>query len=208
MKLTFLQFLIESLDPIDRRNRKEMISHFLKLHQYSPWNAEHSMQVARIARDFAHFLKLDGNKVVKTALTHDVGKTEVPKNVLHKPGTLTPDERVVMNTHAVLANNLLDSLIGDHGKLARLGAKYHHTSADAIQNLVTTGSITQYDANILKIISIVDVFEALSGTSRPYKSVLPKKEAIVIMKQLPFLDQNLLYQFIHWQKTQFTNEYR
>ena len=36
------------------------------------------------------------------ALLHDIGKTRIPKEILAKPGPLTPEERTVINTHPTL----------------------------------------------------------------------------------------------------------
>lgn len=209
--MRLLEFLViyEALDPEVRRNRKEMIKHFLTLNYYSKWNAEHSMEVARLARDFGgKYLGYDINKIVKAALTHDVGKTRVPKSVLHKPGKLEPGERATMNTHVEAAFDLLKTLTGEHGKLAKQGAELHHTPAAEIDRLVAAELLTPEEGELAKIIMLCDIFEALTSQSRPYKEPLTKYDALELMKGIRALDDELLKKFIAWQHQAFANEYR
>ena len=49
-------------------------------------------------------MKVDEHTLLQAgigALLHDIGKTRIPKEILTKPGPLTPEERAVINTHPV-----------------------------------------------------------------------------------------------------------
>ena len=209
MRLLEFLALYEALDPELRRNRKQMIKHFLSLNYYSKWNAEHSMQVARLARDFGgKHLGYNINKILKAALTHDVGKTKVPKEVLHKAGKLEADERVIMNTHVEAAFDMLKTLTGEHAKLARQGAEHHHTPASEVDHLIGKELLTPEEGELVKIIMICDIFEALTSQSRPYKEPLTKYDALELMQSIQTLDHPLLKKFIEWQHREFANEYR
>jgi diguanylate cyclase (GGDEF)-like protein/putative nucleotidyltransferase with HDIG domain len=72
----------------------------------------HSRNVARYAVAIARALGLDDAEVVGleyAGLLHDVGKIGVPDAVLRKSGPLTPAERVLMESHAVLGEAILTS---------------------------------------------------------------------------------------------------
>lgn len=63
---------------------------------------EHSLRVARIAAILARTVGIVGEAaeaIEHGALLHDVGKVAMPDAILLKPGALTEDERLVMQTH-------------------------------------------------------------------------------------------------------------
>ena len=203
-----LELIGEALDPEVRRNRKKMIEFFLKLDDYSYWNSEHSLEVAKLARDFGKFLGLDGNKLAISALTHDVGKTGVDKRVLHKPGMLEPEEREHMNTHAQASGDKLKKLTGVHGVYARLAALYHHTKPSELDMMEHDGVLSSEEVEFIKIVTIADIFEALTSEKRPYKKPTTKYDALDIMSHIDIVDQKVFAKFIQWQKQEFANEYR
>lgn len=49
----------------------------------------------------------DLNYLVTAALLHDLGKLAIPKEILNKPGRLTPDEYQLMKTHSTRSYQLL-----------------------------------------------------------------------------------------------------
>jgi response regulator RpfG family c-di-GMP phosphodiesterase len=109
------------------------------------------------------------------AILHDIGKISVPDSVLLKPGKLTPEERAVMETHAMIGSNLL---VGSRSPLLRMAeeiARTHHERWDG----------GGYPAGLAgadipfpgRICSICDVFDALT-TERPYKRAWPVAEAL------------------------------
>lgn len=208
MKLLHFLVLLESLDPELRRNRKLMIKHFLTLNSYSKWNAEHSLEVAKLARDFAKQLGLDYNKIVKAALTHDVGKTTISKSILHSHGKLSPAERAEMNTHAEAAIDILRSLTGEHKTLAKAGAELHHTPWYEVNHLVELELISEEEGDLVKAIMICDIFEALTSKNRPYKEPMTKFDAIALMNGLDIIDKGMFNAFVDWQHSEFANEYR
>jgi HD-GYP domain-containing protein (c-di-GMP phosphodiesterase class II) len=58
-------------------------------------------------------LGLDGGELVdlaRVALLHDIGKIAIPDGILHKRGTLSPDEWDVMRTHPVSSQELIASV--------------------------------------------------------------------------------------------------
>ena len=208
MRFSEFIILMEMLDPETRRNRKQMIKHFNNLKNYSKWNAEHSMEVARLVRDFSKYIGMSVKNVVAGALSHDVGKIHVDKKILHKPGKLTPDERIEMDTHAIKSAEMLKSLTGQHGNIARLMAGFHHTKPAELHDLLLKGELTEDEVELIKLVTICDIFEALTTKKRPYKESMSKNSALELMTKIEIIDQPLLKKFIHWQKTEFTNEYR
>lgn len=107
------------------------------------------------------------------AVLHDVGKIGIPDRILMKPGPLSPDERQVMETHAVIGDRMLASLepLGTVRSIVR----HHHERWDG------TGYPDRLAADeipvLARIVAIADSIEAMSG-ERPYRP--PKNEAEVV----------------------------
>ena len=51
--------------------------------------------------------QVDVERLAIGALMHDIGKTQIPLSILDKPGSLTPNEHVVMRRHPALGANIL-----------------------------------------------------------------------------------------------------
>ncbi len=74
------------------------------LSQYDQYTFNHSLRVAKLSAQIAESMSCDGNllnRVSIAALLHDIGKTFIPKNILNKPGFLTNDERLIIQTHSL-----------------------------------------------------------------------------------------------------------
>jgi len=127
---------------------------------------------------------------------HDVGKIGIPDRVLLKPGKLDQTEFAIMKLHTVIGGNILSDaerypVIGSGSIIAR----QHHEKWDGSgypSNLKGT------DIHLFaRIVSIVDVFDALSS-ERPYKVAYPLEKALSIMKEgrSVFFDPDLLDLFL------------
>jgi HD-GYP domain-containing protein (c-di-GMP phosphodiesterase class II) len=113
------------------------------------------------------------------AILHDAGKLFIPSEILNKPGKLTNEERLIVETHSLRGA----SFILKHDtfpKLAALGALEHHIKYDG------TGypSIpTAYQPNIIsQMIAISDVFDAMR-TRRSYKEPKSVKDVISVLQK-------------------------
>ena len=70
----------------------------------------HSLHVSLLAAMMARLLdwkEEEVKEVALAALLHDVGKLQVPEEILHKTESLTPKEMRVVQGHAVLGFRLL-----------------------------------------------------------------------------------------------------
>ncbi|HBB18619.1 MAG TPA: hypothetical protein DCZ97_17075 [Syntrophus sp. (in: bacteria)] len=99
------------------------------------------------------------------AILHDVGKVKTPDAILSKQGPLTPDEREVMETHAL--NGALKLMEQENiTNVAVLGALEHHMKYDGTGYPRVKGIREQ--SIVGQIISIADVYDAMR-TTRPYR---------------------------------------
>jgi putative nucleotidyltransferase with HDIG domain len=111
------------------------------------------------------------------AFLHDLGKTEVPEEVLNKPGRLNDEERAQMERHTVAGEAMLGSV--DFPWDIRPMVRSHHERWDGggyPDRLV--GEAIPFPARILRV---ADVFDALT-TARSYRAPLSPAEALGIME--------------------------
>jgi putative two-component system response regulator len=110
------------------------------------------------------------------AVLHDVGKIGIPDRILMKPGPLTPDEREVMETHAVIGDRMLAPLEPLAG--VRSIVRHHHERWDG------TGYPDRLAGEeipmLARIVAIADSIEAMSG-ERPYR---PPKDSSEVVAEL------------------------
>jgi putative nucleotidyltransferase with HDIG domain len=110
------------------------------------------------------------------AFLHDVGKTEVPEEILNKPGRLTDEERALMERHTVIGDEMLAPV--EFPWDIRPMVRSHHERWDGrgYPDRLSAEDIP-YSARILRI---ADVFDALT-TARSYRRPLSPDEAMEIM---------------------------
>ena len=73
-----------------------------QLNDFSPNTYEHSIRVANLCVAFGTKIGLsdvDIETLKLGGLLHDIGKLEVPGNILHKPSKLTNDEYNLVKEH-------------------------------------------------------------------------------------------------------------
>jgi response regulator RpfG family c-di-GMP phosphodiesterase len=131
--------------------------------------AAHVRRVGELASFLARRHGLDDatcDNLRHAAPLHDIGKIGIPDAILNKPGTHTPDETVVMRTHAELGHQMLEKSPRSVLRLAAEIALSHHENWDGSgyprglrgEDIPLVGRITM----------LADVFDAL-GSDRCYK---------------------------------------
>lgn len=120
-------------------------------------------------------------------------------NLSIRKGTLTTEERTIIENHALVTSKILKSLPFPK-KLMRVPeyAALHHEKLDG------TGYPFGKKAEELtyqsRIIAIADIFEALTASDRPYKKPMPISQALKIlgfMKKDKHIDADILDFFIN-----------
>lgn len=113
------------------------------------------------------------------ALLHDIGKIEIDKVVLNKPGRLTPEEFEIMKHHPALGFNILAKKRLEISSLVAHMAWQHHEKIDG------TGYPRGLKGNEIlsyaRLLSITDVFEAITG-NRPYRKAMKPEDAYNIIR--------------------------
>ena len=107
---------------------------------------------------------------------HDIGKIAVSRDILNKPGPLTPDERALINLHPVIGEALLRNIPSARDLLPAV--RNHHERWDGTgypDGLA--GEAIPWQA---RIIAIVDSFDAMTE-ERPYRKAMTEEEACAVI---------------------------
>lgn len=111
---------------------------------------------------------------------HDIGKVAIPDAILNKPGPFTPEERIIMETHAEKGHAMIKDSVRPLLKAASIVALEHHERWDGKgyprelqgENIHIYGRIT----------AIADVFDAL-GSDRVYKKAWEDERIFNLFKE-------------------------
>jgi putative nucleotidyltransferase with HDIG domain len=160
--------------------KSEVVNHLLNLiSRHDTGTARHSYNVAEIAVKFANTLNLPCEMVENigtAALLHDIGKIKIPKDILNKPEKLTADEFEVIKKHSQYGFEILNN-IGQLKDIAE--AVYcHHEKYNG--KGYPNGKVGQEIPFISQILSITDVYDALTS-DRIYRKAMTPKEAFKVI---------------------------
>jgi putative nucleotidyltransferase with HDIG domain len=141
----------------------------------------HCQRVADYACKLAEHAGLSAEELMwfrMGAFLHDVGKTEVPAEILNKPGRLTDEERLLVERHTVIGDQMLSS--SEFPWDIRPMVRWHHERWDG--QGYPDGLAREEIPLSARILRIADVFDALT-TTRSYRQPLLPAEAFSLMRE-------------------------
>lgn len=130
--------------------------------------AAHTWRVVLYARAMAELAgvpKPDIARLTFAAALHDVGKIDVPDEILQKPGVLTADEYEVMRRHAVLGHERLVRMEEQDPMLLEL-VRHHHERPDGLG--YPDGLKKDQMPAAARYFAVIDSFDAMTSI-RPYR---------------------------------------
>lgn len=140
----------------------------------------HVRRIQYFTEALARELRLSETEIERfgySAILHDVGKIVVPDQILKKPGKFTPQERAIMERHAVEGERILSET--PFFATARQIARSHHENWDG------TGypdRLAGHDIPLpARIVRVADVFDALSHR-RVYKEAWAPDDAAAMIR--------------------------
>jgi polar amino acid transport system substrate-binding protein len=146
------------------------------LEAYDIYTRGHSERVALYATQIAEKMGLDKETIRKiywASLVHDIGKLNIPPEILNKPSKLTKEEYEIIKQHPIKGYQILKELEG-LSNIAEI-VKYHHERWDG--KGYPEGLKGEEIPLEARIIAVADSYDAMT-TERPYRKALTKEEAI------------------------------
>lgn len=160
----------------------------LDIRHVDQYTTSHCCNVAMLSMGLCDHLGLsdaDSRAIGTAALLHDIGNTQLPSELLTKPGTLTSAERLVIQTHPVEGARILMTR-GPGDSLAATVAYEHHIWFNG------TGGYPHLryprEAHFAsRLVHVCDTFDAVTSL-RPYHDAWPRDRALDVIKSLSGLE--------------------
>ena len=141
------------------------------------YTGAHSRDVVSLVTGVAERLGLDTRSMRSAefvALLHDVGKLRVPKNIINKPGRLTPEERTLIERHTIDGEQMLSAVGGILAEVGHIVRSCHeHWDGSGYPDGLAGEAIPL----VARIVSACDAYSAMT-TDRPYRRARSTADAI------------------------------
>lgn len=138
--------------------------------------AAHTWRVAMYAQAVAEAVGVDTDRVMEFmlgAVLHDLGKLDVPDEILGKPGSLDPDEYAVMQRHTISGWDRLRRL-GVTAPLILDVVRSHHERIDG--SGYPDGLAGEQIPRAARWFAVIDGFDAMTSL-RPYRDTVGEEAA-------------------------------
>jgi putative nucleotidyltransferase with HDIG domain len=148
----------------------------LMVEMKDPYTAGHQRRVAKIAHAIAIRMALPDleiETISMAAVIHDIGKINIPAEILNKPGYLTDAEFATIQTHPEVGFNILKT-IDFPWPIAKIVRQHHEKMNGSGYPKGLMGPDILLAA---KIIVVADVVESMSN-ERPYRPALGIEKAL------------------------------
>ncbi|MFQ1770650.1 HD domain-containing phosphohydrolase [Aeromonas veronii] len=153
------------------------------LEQRDPYTAGHQKHVAKLAQAIGRELRLEEKRlrgIYLGAMVHDIGKIQVPAEILTKPERLTPLEFELVKEHPAIGYLVLKD-IDFPWPIARMIHQHHEYLDGSGYPQGLKGDEILLEARIL---TVADIVESMSS-DRPYRAALgipQAREQIIQMR--------------------------
>lgn len=167
------------------------------IRDYDNYTYSHSMYVALLSTLLGMELKLPKlalNDLATAGLMHDIGKIDLPIDIINKPGRLTDDEFEKIKQHPQNSRKRLDAN-GAFTLATMLGVESHHEKYDG--SGYPHGLAGEEIPLHGRILALADVYDALTS-NRPYREAWDPGDVINYMMSCAntHFDCNLLQTFV------------
>lgn len=146
--------------------------------------------LARLAEISAHTYEYEDGRTLRLITEEEAKCLQIRK------GTLTNEERLIMQSHAAMTRKILSKVRFNqrYGSVIDFAAHHH-------EYLNGTGYPDGLSADELpletRILTVVDVFDALTCTDRPYKVPIPRPRAFGILHSMAS-DGQMEERLVNW----------
>ncbi|MFA0888269.1 MAG: HD-GYP domain-containing protein [Synergistales bacterium] len=188
-----IEHLSEDVQPVieDIFGTEPAIAHNLRLlSNHDDHTHQHSWMVMLLSLSILREAELKGllkpDKHDKTdmalgALLHDIGKTQVPLEILNKPGKLSAEEWHQMRLHATFGYRMIRSL-ASLMPVSKAVVGHHHRYLDGSGYSAEGLPLLENVPDLVRIATVADIYEAIVS-DRPYHIAALPYHALKILDQ-------------------------
>jgi putative two-component system response regulator len=146
-----------------------------------PHGKGHSNQVRELSSAFGRQVKMTSAQIETLAFAaeiHDIGKIAINEFIINKPGRFTEAEYLMVQHHAQLGANLIETL-GLDSLIPRIILHHHENFDGSGYPHKLKGDQIPLESRIIRI---TDMYDALTS-DRGYRSAYSVRKALAIMEQ-------------------------
>ncbi|HWR05492.1 HD-GYP domain-containing protein [Sporomusa sp.] len=179
---TMRELVNNAIEPLI--NTTGVINHMHMVRRQDDYTFHHSVNVAVICGVLGKWLGYTGQELqdlMLAGLLHDVGKTQIPLEILNKPGKLTLEEMEIMRLHTIRGYQLVrDTPNAPKGVI--YGVLQHHERFDGsgYPFTVSGDNIHKY----AKIIAIADIYDAMTSDRVYHRKISPFAVVEIIVGEM------------------------
>ncbi len=184
---------------VDQLIQGEVILGMNSLKTYDNYTFQHSIDVTIVSIMIGRRLGLPVKRLRELGIgciLHDIGKTLLPKDIVNKPGRLTPEEFAMIKTHTTIGYEMTRG-VESIGILPPHIALQHHEKQNGAgypRGIVGTNHVVISDEprtihTYGGIAAVADVYDALSS-DRPYRKALQPEQVIKILHSMAGTELN------------------
>jgi len=151
--------------------------------QHDDATYQHCLLVSGLVAAFAHrlgFGEADRRTITGAAVLHDIGKAQIPLEILRKAGKLTARERDVIEAHPRIGHEMLVAQ-GGFAPIVLAAVLSHHEYLDG--SGYPQGLRGAEIPDPVRMITICDIYAALIER-RPYRAPMPPAEAYATLVEM------------------------
>lgn len=168
-----------------RRYSEEQKHNYITMLNYlidfrSEYTVLHTLGTTTFALELARLLEFPSREIEALyygALLHDIGKVDIPVEILEAPRRLSDQEMEIMKSHVINTENILRGIVDN--EVLEIAVR-HHEKLD--------GSGYPYGVKgdkltpMQRVVTVADILSALYQ-SRSYKASMPKEKIAAILKE-------------------------
>lgn len=170
------QYVVNSMVDSIFRNQDALVS-LSRLKSYDDYTFQHCLNVSVLTVALGRNLGLVKDELRRLgvgAILHDIGKMQIPEEILNKPGRYTDEEFAIMKQHTLKGASILMNAADVEKESAAVALNHHERySGKGYPRGLVGLSIGKYGL----ISAIVDVYDAITS-DRVYHKGLPSYQAI------------------------------
>ncbi|MCA0986899.1 diguanylate cyclase [Guptibacillus algicola] len=169
------------VDTFQYQREMDLLEQQLRIFLYKDvYTYRHSRRVYEYAIQFSKKLNLnmaDRKTLIMGALIHDIGKLEIPRDVINKRGKLTKEEWEMVQKHVIWGREIVSTDRELHDLLPLV--ELHHERFDG--KGYPYGFSGYEIPRLVRMLTVIDSFDAMT-TERPYQETKSFTEAITELK--------------------------
>ncbi len=150
---------------------------------YDEYTFAHSVNVSILSLAMGAFLSFDRTQVASlgvAGLLHDIGKVNVPVEIINKPDDLAASEWDIVKRHPVEGARILANMPGV-SRLAMVAAFDHHRQYDLKGYPAVSPAAPAALHPYSRIVAIADAYDAITSARVYYRMITPPYEAVRLL---------------------------